>query len=66
MTVKVNGRSLEATPGETVESLLSRLGLLARYCLVERNGEPVERQAFAQVRIDDGDRLVVARPTAGG
>jgi sulfur carrier protein ThiS len=43
VSVTVNGRPEEAGPGETVESLLDRLGLAAQYALVERNGEPVER-----------------------
>jgi len=66
VTVTVNGRPKEADPGETVESLLERLGLAARYALVERNGEPVERARYVDTRLADGDSLVVARPVAGG
>lgn len=43
-----------------------RLGLDGRYALVERNGEPVERSAYGEVELANGDRLVVARPVAGG
>ena len=66
MTVTVNGRAQEAAQGETVETLLERLGLAARYALVERNGEPVERDRFGATELEDGDTLVVARPVAGG
>jgi thiamine biosynthesis protein ThiS len=66
VTVTVNGRTQETAPGETVESLLERLGLAARYALVERNGEPVERDRYGDTTLEDGDRLVVARPVAGG
>src|SRR5262249_5063223 len=66
VTVSVNGGTQEADPGETVESLLDRLGLAARYALVERNGEPVERGRYGEVALEDGDTLVVARPVAGG
>ena len=66
VTVTVNGRAQEAAPGETVASLLDRLGLAARYALVERNGEPVERDRYGVTELEDGDRLVVARPVAGG
>jgi thiamine biosynthesis protein ThiS len=66
VTVTVNGRPQEAAPGETVETLLERLGLAARYALVERNGEPVERDRYGATAIEDGDTLVVARPVAGG
>lgn len=65
-SIRVNGREQAVTDGETVATLLERLGLGARYALVERNGEPVERARYEEVRLEDGDRLVVARPVAGG
>ena len=65
-SILVNGRGQEVEAGETVAVLLDRLGLGARYALVERNGEPVERASYAEVRLEDGDHLVVARPVAGG
>jgi sulfur carrier protein ThiS len=42
------------------------LGLGAKYALVERNGEPVERARYGETALADGDTLVVARPVAGG
>ena len=66
VTVTVNGRIQETEPGETVASLLDRLGLAAKYALVERNGEPVERGLYGETALTDGDSLVVARPVAGG
>jgi sulfur carrier protein len=65
-SVHVNGRDQPVADGETVAGLLQRLGLGAGYALVERNGEPVERGRYEEVRLEDGDRLVVARPVAGG
>ena len=66
MIVVVNGREQELSPGETVATLLARLGLEAGYALVERNGEPVERARYTEVELEDSDTLVVARPVAGG
>ena len=66
MNITVNGRAQAAAPGETVETLLERLGLAARYALVERNGEPVERARYGELQLEEGDSLVVARPVAGG
>jgi thiamine biosynthesis protein ThiS len=66
MTVTVNGRAQKAAPGETVETLLERLGIAPQYALVERNGEPVERARYGATALEDGDTLVVARPVAGG
>jgi thiamine biosynthesis protein ThiS len=65
-TALVNGREHELVPGETVAMLIERLGLKGRYALVERNGEPVERARYEEVELESGDRLVVARPVAGG
>jgi sulfur carrier protein len=64
--ITVNGRRHELAPGETVAGLLERLGLAARWALVERNGEPVERSRYDDTELADGDDLVVARPVAGG
>jgi thiamine biosynthesis protein ThiS len=65
-TVLLNGRKQAVEPGETVGALLERLGLAGRYALVERNGEPLERARYGEVELASGDRLVVARPVAGG
>jgi thiamine biosynthesis protein ThiS len=65
-SISVNGKDEALREGDTVSALLERLGLGARYALVERNGEPVERARYSEVRLEDGDRLVVARPVAGG
>jgi thiamine biosynthesis protein ThiS len=65
-SVLINGRQTELDEGETVAGLLERLGVGAGYALVERNGEPVERRDYDRVELEGGDRLVVARPVAGG
>jgi thiamine biosynthesis protein ThiS len=65
-TVFLNGREQAVETGETVAALLERLGLAARYALVERNGEPLDRARYGEVELASGDRLVVARPVAGG
>lgn len=64
--VTVNGRVLELEPAATVERMLRELGLEGRYALVERNGEPVDRALYDRIELEEGDRLVVARPVAGG
>jgi thiamine biosynthesis protein ThiS len=64
--VVVNGRELELVSAGTVERMLEQLGLETPYALVERNGEPVERERYATEQLEEGDSLVVARPVAGG
>lgn len=66
MNVVVNGKQHKIAAGETVAALLERLGVEGRYALVERNGEAVERSAYDRTELEGGDRLVVARPVAGG
>ena len=66
MRILVNGKELELEPAATVSRLLDRLGLDGPYALVERNGEPVDRERYGDVALEEGDRLVVARPVAGG
>jgi thiamine biosynthesis protein ThiS len=61
-----NGRELELEPAATVSRLLGELGLEGPYALVERNGEPVERERYGEIALEEGDSLVVARPVAGG
>ena len=66
MKVLVNGKGMELEPAATVERLLGELGLDGPYALVERNGEPVERERYGETALEEGDSLVVARPVAGG
>jgi sulfur carrier protein len=66
MKIVCNGRELELESAATVAGLLGELGLAGPYALVERNGEPVERERYDEVSLEEGDRLVVARPVAGG
>jgi thiamine biosynthesis protein ThiS len=66
VNVVVNGREIVLPPSASVATLLDELGLEGPYALVERNGEPVERDRYASEQLDEGDELVVARPVAGG
>ena len=66
MKILCNGRELELERAATVTRLLAELGLDGPYALVERNGEPVERERYERVSLEEGDRIVVARPVAGG
>ena len=66
MKVVVNSREIDVASDATIAALLEQLGVAGPYALVERNGEPVERDRYGQTELVDGDRLVVARPVAGG
>jgi sulfur carrier protein len=64
--VTANGEAVELDDGATVADLLHRLGLGARWVLVERNGEPVRRAELAATALVEGDRLELVRAVAGG
>jgi sulfur carrier protein len=62
----VNGDELELPDGATVVDLLTHLELGAKWVIVERNGEPVERRDVPTTRLADGDRIELVRAVAGG
>jgi len=64
--VTANGDEVTVRNGSTVFDLLTHLGLGARWVLVERNGEPVERGDLAITALAEGDRLELVRAVAGG
>jgi sulfur carrier protein len=66
MKVTANGDEVTVRDGSTAMDLLEHLGLGARWVLVERNGEPVERAVLATTELAEGDRLELVRAVAGG
>lgn len=66
MQVLSNGSPLDVPDGCTVDDLLQQLGLGAKWVLVERNGEPVNRRDTATTVLVPGDRLELVRAVAGG
>ena len=66
MVVTANGASVELPDGATVTTLLDTMSLGGRWVIVERNGDPVERDRFVATTLADGDRLELVRAVAGG
>ena len=66
MDVRVNGKRRPVRDGSTIHDLIVALGFASRQVVIERNGEPVERSAFASVFLHDGDVVEVVRPVPGG
>ncbi|MBV9411117.1 MAG: sulfur carrier protein ThiS [Acidimicrobiia bacterium] len=66
MQVVANGQAYELHEGATLDDLLGRLGLGAKWVVAERNGEPVPRRQSATTVLSDGDRLELVRAVAGG
>jgi thiamine biosynthesis protein ThiS len=66
MTAIINGDPRVVPEGITISDLLQKFGLPAKNVLVERNGEPIGRDAFAAQRIQNDDRIEIINMVAGG
>lgn len=66
MQVVVNGTGFDLPEETPVSELLRMRGLDPRYVVVERNGEPLSRDQYGAVVLEDGDRLELVRAVAGG
>lgn len=66
MRITANGRPYEIDDDTTVSSFIRQRDLDPRFVVVERNGEPLERARYDQVRLAEGDRLELVRAVAGG
>jgi sulfur carrier protein len=63
----VNGKDFEAEPGLTIAGLLERLGVDGRRRVaVAVNGRLAPRGEHGSRRLEDGDRVEVIHPVAGG
>ena len=65
MILKINGESREVTAA-TVFSLLEELGLHPQGTVVERNREIVDREAYRDTPLSEGDVLELVRLVGGG
>jgi len=66
MQLTVNGEMRVARDGETLETLLSGLGLNPLKVAVERNGTIVSRSVYSQTVLQAGDKLEVVEFVGGG
>jgi thiamine biosynthesis protein ThiS len=64
--VTVNGEPFELGGSQTVAEFIRGRGLDPRFVVVERNGEPLERSRYDEVRLEEGDRIELVRAVAGG
>lgn len=66
MRVTANGEPFDLPGAQTVAEFVRGRGLDPRFVIVERNGEPLERSRYEEVRLEDGDRIELVRAVAGG
>lgn len=66
VAVRINGAERELPAGTTFAALVAELAPEARMVAVERNGEIVPRQRWAETLVADGDRIELVRFVQGG
>ncbi|HKW26174.1 MAG TPA: sulfur carrier protein ThiS [Terriglobales bacterium] len=66
MKLQVNGEARDLPDGLTLVALLEQLGMKADRVAVELNREIVRREAWAQTRLQEGDRLEIVQFVGGG
>jgi sulfur carrier protein len=64
--VRLNGEVREVPAGLTVEQLIRHLELQPRLVVVERNGEILRRDGYAEVGVAAGDTLELVHFVGGG
>jgi sulfur carrier protein len=65
-SITANGKTFVLEEELTVAEFIRWRGLDPRHVVVERNGEPLERRRYEEIRLADGDRLELVRAVAGG
>ncbi len=66
MKLTINGEHRDVTDGATVLALLEELGFRPEVTVVERNADILERAAFGDTTLADGDTLEIVRFVGGG
>jgi sulfur carrier protein len=64
--LQVNGRSVQLEGPTPLLAYLEKLGVNAKAVAVELNGAIIERSAYAQAKLDDGDVVEIVRMVGGG
>ena len=66
MKLTVNGQPREVPDGTTILTLLTASNLRPKVTVVERNGEIVDRAAYADATLRENDVLELVRFVGGG
>ena len=66
MKLTVNGQPRDVPDGATILTLLTASNLTPKVTVVERNGEIVDRGAYADTTLTENDVLELVRFVGGG
>jgi len=64
--VQINGMTQQLPVGTSLAELLARLHLQERRLAIEYNLEVVPRSEYAELRLQQGDRLEIVHAIGGG
>jgi sulfur carrier protein len=66
ITLQVNGKQVELEAPTPLVLYIEKLGVNPRTVAVEHNGEIIQRERFASVVLQEGDRVEIVRMVGGG
>jgi len=66
ITLQVNGKQVELESPTPLVLYIEKLGVNPRTVAVEHNGEIIQRDRFASVVLQEGDRVEIVRMVGGG
>lgn len=66
IALQINGRRVELDGPTALLTYLEKLGVSARAVAVELNGVIIERSAYPDAKLDDGDVVEIVRMVGGG
>jgi sulfur carrier protein len=66
IALQINGRPVELEGPTSVLAYLEKLGVSPRSVAVEHNGVILERSAYADSKLDEGDVVEIVRMVGGG
>ncbi len=66
IALQVNGRSVQLEGPTPLLAYLEKLGVNAKAVAVELNGVIIERTAYANAKLDEGDVVEIVRMVGGG
>jgi sulfur carrier protein len=66
ITLQVNGKQVELEAPTPLVLYIEKLGVNPRAVAVEHNGEIIQRDRFASVVLQEGDRVEIVRMVGGG
>lgn len=64
--IKLNGEDWEVSENTTVSNLISSVKIRPDLCVVEKNGQIIARNEYAQVVVGVDDQIEIVRFMAGG